>query len=245
MDHEFWKAFEPKEEQESPRPVKAVEAEPAPPQTIMPNTYMAAGKMLEKHGDLQAAIGQYERAIVAEPRLSAAYNSLGVLYQKMGRLDDAILILSQGIKADPGSAALRNNLGCAYLAQRKYPEAEKAFRDSLVKTPQFQRARMNLAISLANMGRTDESLIEFSRVVAPDVAHYNVAVICMQRGDYGRCLNSLQQALAINPDCPGALEQLARVERLAAGSAGISKDATTDKAGTLAGTPVEGVGNVP
>ena len=190
---------------------QADSAKPAPPPNIMPDTHIAAGKMLEKQGDLNGAIGQYERAIAADPRSGIAYNRLGIVYQKLGRFEDAENIFRQGAAADQTSPALLNNLGYCYQVQKRFREAERAYRDALVRSQDFQRARMNLAIILAQSGRLEESVIEFSQVVAADTAYYNVAMVRLQMRDYAGAEKSLREALAINPNCPGAEGQLRRV----------------------------------
>ncbi len=217
---------------EEEKNLKVETAKTAPPPHIMADTHIAAGKMLEKQGDLTGAISQYERAIAAEPRSALAYNRLGIVYQKLGRFPDAENIFKQGAKADPNSAALLNNLGYCCLAQQHLAEAEQAFRDAIVLSQDFQRARMNLAIVLAQSGRLEDSLIEFSRVVPADAAHYNVAMICLQRRDYANAEKSLREALTINPNCTGAQDQLRRVAQLAASPPSITP---TTAAGPLAG----------
>ncbi|HKQ46696.1 MAG TPA: tetratricopeptide repeat protein [Phycisphaerae bacterium] len=216
---------------------KADSAKPAPPPTIMSDTHIAAGKMLEKQGDLTGAIAQYERAIASSPRAAVGYNRLGIVYQKLGRFADAENIFRQGAGADPTSAALLNNLGYCYQAQKRLPEAEQAYRDALVRSQDFQRARMNLAIVLAQLGRLEESVIEFSRVVAADAAHYNVAMVCLQKRDYAGAEHSLREALAINPNCPGAEGQLRRVAHLAAATSPEPSEAPPPPVGPLAGEP--------
>jgi Flp pilus assembly protein TadD len=203
---------------EEEKALKAENAKASPPPQIMPNTHVAAGKMLERQGDFNGAIAQYERAVASEPRCTTAYNRLGIVYQKIGRYADAENIFKQGANADLTSAALLNNLGYCYLVQKKLPEAEQAFRDALDRSQDFQRSRMNLAIVLAQSGRLDESLIEFSHVVPADAAHYNLAMICLQRRDYANAEKSLREALTINPDCRGARDQLRHVTQLAASS---------------------------
>ena len=224
---------------EEEKSLRSESAKPAPPPTIMPDTHIAAGKMLEKQGDLINAITQYERAIASNPRAATAYNRLGIVYQKLGRYADAENIFRQGAGADTTSAALLNNLGYCYQAQRRLPEAEQAYRDALNRSPDFQRARMNLAIVLAQSGRLVESAMEFSQVVAADTAHYNVAMVCLQKRDYAGAEKSLREALAINPNCPGAEGQLRRVERLAATPAQEDAETQPEFAGPLAGEPEE------
>ena len=73
----------------------------APSPRILPETYLASGRMLEQQGDLRAAIAQYERAIAASPKFGAAYNQLGMLYQKIGRPAEAEHVFKEGLKVDP------------------------------------------------------------------------------------------------------------------------------------------------
>jgi tetratricopeptide (TPR) repeat protein len=121
----------------------------------------------------------------------------------------------EGIRAEPESAMIQNNLGCNFLLQKKFFEAEEAFRFAMVSSPDFQRAHMNLGIALVHQGRFDEALAEFKKVVAEDVAHYNVGVVCIQKQDYSKSQAYLREALAINPKCQGAQQQLDRAIRLA------------------------------
>jgi tetratricopeptide (TPR) repeat protein len=186
---------------------------------INPMTHLAAGQMLERQGDFNAAIEQYEKAISVSPRFTAGYNRLAIAYQKQGKFDDAEYIFQQGIQADPGAAMLHNNLGYIYLLRNRLPDAETQCREALRISPDFKRARMNLAVTLARAGRPQESLIEFSHVVSADVAHYNVGVIALDQKNYADAEKSFRQALNINSKCPGARECLERVGRLARGTA--------------------------
>jgi Flp pilus assembly protein TadD len=190
---------------------------PAPQPQIMPETYLASGRMLEKQGDVRSAIGQYERAIAANPKYVAGYNQLGMAYQNIGQMDEAERFFKEGLKADPNSAMLYNNLGYCHLAQQRFPDAEREFRAALELNPAFKRARMNLGLTLANSGREAEAFLEFREVVPDDVAHYNLAMIAVSRRDYAAAEKSLRQALAINPRCAGANEQLARLQAIARG----------------------------
>jgi Flp pilus assembly protein TadD len=180
-------------------------------------THLAAGQMLERQGDLQGAIDQYEKAISVNPRFTTAYNRLAIVYQKQRKFADAEQMFLQGIRADPGSALLHNNLAYIYLMQNKLADAEAECREALRISPDFKRARMNLGVTLARAGRPQEGLIEFSHVVPADVAHYNLGVISADLKDYALAERSFRQALSINPNCPGAREYLDRLTRLADG----------------------------
>ncbi len=201
------------------RPADADQIKDAPRPRISPQTHLAAGRMLERQGDLHGAIEQYEKAVLADPRLTEAYNRLGIIYQKAGRLDTAAEMYRRGLKADPNSAMLHNNLGFCYLAQNKLDAAERALRQALANNPAFKRARMNLGIVLARAGRLNESVVAFEQVTTTDIAHYNVGVICLDLGRLDEAENALERALAINPHCKGAQAYLDHTRRLARGEA--------------------------
>lgn len=213
---------------------------------ILPETHLAAGRMLEEQGNLQGAVAQYERAISLRPDFAPAYNALGILYQRVGRPDDAEQIFRQGIKsrqaaaarqpseADPALAMLHNNLGVCHLTRTRFDEAEKCFRLALTISPNFQRARMNLAITQAHLGQERASLTTFAEVVPDDVAHYNLAAVLLARRDSTGARRALEEALRINPDCPGAREQLNRLLSMSGGTA-IPLQATPNPA--VAGDP--------
>ncbi len=220
------------------RSAASEKAKPAPMPRIQSQTHLAAGRVLDKQGDVKAAIAQYEKAIAGDPKLVAAYSHLALIYQKIGRTVDAEHIFRQGIRADPDAAMLRNNLGYFYLVQRRYDQAEREFREALTISPDFKRARMNLAITLAQIGRKQDSLKEFGRIVSADIAQYNLAVVCLNRHDYVGAEAALRSAVAINPDCPGAAQQLERVRTIlaAAGRTDSPTEAPTSVP-LLAGNP--------
>lgn len=191
------------------------DAKPAPEVPIMPKTYFAAGRMLERQGNLLGAIEQYEKAIAANPRYSQAYSRLGILYHQLGRYEDSDQAFFNGISAVPSSASLRNNFGFCLFLQRRMAEATEQYRAALEIRPDFSRARMNLAALLAHDGRGAESYAEFCRVVSTDMAYYNIGVIRLEEGDYQSASDHFHEALAINPKCTAATEGIRRASVLA------------------------------
>lgn len=214
--------------------VDANQIEDAPKPRISPQTHLAAGRMLETQGDLRGAIDQYEKAVLANPRLTEAYNRLGIIYQKAGKFDIAAQMYRRGIEADPRSAMLHNNLGFCYLARNELGPAEQSLRQAVAVNPGFKRARMNLGIVLARAGRLNESVAVFEGVTTSDIANYNVGVICLDMGRLNDAENALKRALAINPECRGAQAYLDHARRLAQGDAPTELD-PGQTATTLAG----------
>lgn len=222
-------------------------AEPEPKPHIMPGTHFSAGQMLETKGDLEAAVGQYEKTIAADPKFAPAYNRLGITHQKRGRLADAEKAFRQGIQVEPGNPTLRNNLGYHYLLMRRFEDAERELRAALALKPGFPLARMNLAVTLAQTGRFNMALTEFRRVVPEETAHFNIGVICLDRNDVENAREAFNRALAANPDCPGARAQLDRLDSLAAGNVGVDGRSAANAAGNRpsGGEPGRGVSGGP
>lgn len=194
---------------------KARNAKPAPTPRILPQTFFAAGRMLEKQGNTAGAIAQFERAIAADPRYAAAYNRLGIIYQRLHRFTDAEQALTNGINAAPRSVVLRNNLGRCYYLQGRVDEAEDQFRAALDMTPDFQRARGNLALLLARTDRLTESVRQFNKIVSPARSYYNVGVIRLEMRDYVGARRNFRESLDMDPTNAGAAEGLQRATRLA------------------------------
>ncbi|MCK6457862.1 MAG: tetratricopeptide repeat protein [Phycisphaerae bacterium] len=199
---------------------KEPKVEPAPPPPIHSSTRLSAGKMLESEGNLAGAIEQYREALKDDPRSIEAYTRLGIAYNRTQRFEDAMKMFLRAIEIAPEKAYLHNNLGFSYVLAARYRDAERAFRQALTLRPGYQRARMNLALVLAQTGRNDEALVEFEKVVSRDAAHFNLGLIQAADKRYAAAEESFRTALAINPASPGAAQQLARVTALRRGVGG-------------------------
>jgi len=213
------------------------DAKPEPIPAIKPETYLAAGRMLEASGDLNGAIQQYENAILADPKVTASYGRLGMVFQRQGRYPEAQRTFRRGLEIDPNAAFLHNNIGYCFMLQSQPTVAEEAFRRALQIRPDFKRARMNLAMVLGRQGRMPESLAEFRRVTSEDSANFNVGLICMQQRRLGEAERYFNQALAVNPNCPGAREGLDRLRQMA--SSPPPSSAAPSDSGSFTVTPID------
>ncbi len=200
---------------------------------ISPSTHYFAGQILERQKDLLGAIHQYQKAVEADPAMARAYNRLAILHEQLGRPNEAQKVLKEGIEKNPESAILRNNFGYFSLQRGDFVAAEEQFQAALGLSPNFHQARMNLGIALARTKRFDESVREFGRVVLPEMAYYNVAVVCLDMESYIQAEWALRHAVEINPQFEEArnglphVAQLARMEIDRSINAGIDNAAAT------------------
>jgi len=114
------------------------------------------GQAFLKKGLYEEAIGEFEEAIILDPRVSGLYNSLGTAYIAVGRFDEALGVLEQALKLKADRADYHNNLGVAYLKKEQCRKAVERFQRALEINPYFAEACFNLALGLALNSVTKE-----------------------------------------------------------------------------------------
>lgn len=180
------------------------------------STFAAHGELLERRGDFVRAAEQYRKAIELAPDLVSAHNRLGVTLNRLGRHTEATTEFREALVRSPRDAQLFNNLGFSLYLEQKYDEAGPAFARALELQPTFRRARMNHGLVLARQGEWDRALAEFRQAGSAADAHYNIAVIQAESGQYAAAARSLEEALRCDPELDAAREQLRQIARLAA-----------------------------
>lgn len=180
------------------------------------STFLAHGELLERRGELERAATQYRRALELTPDLAAARNRLGVTLNKLGRHVEATEQFRIALKQRPQLAYLHNNLGFSLYLQQRYDEAEPALARAVELQPSFRRARMNYGLVLARMGRYDKAWEQFAEAGTEADAHYNIAILQADAGDYKLAACSLEDALRCDPKLTAARDQLREISRLAA-----------------------------
>ncbi len=181
-----------------------------PSRPIMPETFVASGRFLERQGDMAGAIEQYRKAIDTDSRFAKAHNCLGVAYQTLRQMRLARQAFDDGIRAAPNSALLRNNSGLCHAMLGRDEEAEEQFRDALDLDPDFDKARGNLAILLARNDRLGESYQEFRHVVSSVDAYTNIGIILLEQDSFSSAAAIFRNALEIEPTNQAAADGLDR-----------------------------------
>ncbi|QOJ14258.1 MAG: tetratricopeptide repeat protein [Planctomycetia bacterium] len=183
---------------------------------INATTYFAHGHLLERQGNLDKAIGQYEEALRVSPNFVTAINRLGVTLNKVGRHADATARFQRAIALSPSTAHLFNNLGFSLYLEGRLDEAEAALHRALEIRPDFTRASMNLGLVLGGLGRFDEALAAFRMGSDEAGALYNLALTQSEAGRYTLAVQSLSAALQINPRLEAARVHLQEIAETAA-----------------------------
>ena len=105
---------------------------------------LAQIEMLHRR-DWDAATRAADQALRIEPGNSDVLNHAAGLQFVLGNTDQAIALLQQAIEIDPLSLSPQNALGIAYMSAGRFSEAEAAFRQLEVLSPDYPWVAINLA----------------------------------------------------------------------------------------------------
>ncbi|MFQ5591056.1 MAG: tetratricopeptide repeat protein [Phycisphaerae bacterium] len=103
------------------------------------------GRVLERLGRHDDAIGETERALEIDPRFTRALIELGKLYQQTDRHADATTRLEQAVAAGAEYADVFYLLGNLYRAQGEFGRARSAYRRALLLNERYDAALQAMA----------------------------------------------------------------------------------------------------
>lgn len=85
------------------------------------------GNAYKEMGDLEAARGEWEKAVELDPGYSEAYNNLGIYYQLGGDYPKAIKMFERSLKNDPFNSETYYNAGSVYEAMGDTAKAKEYY----------------------------------------------------------------------------------------------------------------------
>lgn len=110
--------------------------------------YRAEGFRLQGTGDIDAAMGLYQKAVAIDPMYAVVYNDLGVIYEAKGIIGKAELYYLTALKLDPDLLSVYSNLALLYEGKRELEKAAfywgKRADLGLLDDPWTQKARRRL-----------------------------------------------------------------------------------------------------
>ena len=194
-------------------PVRGVRIEAASVLADVPETQLPDGK----RGARQAALQEYEAALMQESDWPATNINLGNLRLRQGRPDEALAAYERAIRLDPQFAGGYINLADAWRQQGREPEAEKVLRQGLAVMPRDAELHHALGLSLVRKGDKAGALTELVEAarLAPDNARYAyVQAIALnsagKRSEALAVLRSASQRHPVDLDILGALISINR-----------------------------------
>ncbi len=182
------------------------------------------GVFYYKHGDLDRAIGELERAVLLKNDYPEGHNSLGTMYIDKGLTDKAISEFSKAIHYDPASSYAYYNMGNAYFDKNALDECivffNKAiqlnmiaqYRKALYIYPGYAEAHSNLGFIYTETNRFEEALSELKKALRlnPDHAnaHNNLGALYCRQGLWDLAEMEFLSSIRANPRNIGARKNL-------------------------------------
>ncbi|MFO7766142.1 MAG: PEP-CTERM system TPR-repeat protein PrsT [Pelovirga sp.] len=187
--------------------------------------YMAAILQMDL-GDYAAAkkiVEQLQNNFPDRPEWSRLQ---GMLHYRQGNYDDAGMVLEQSLQTEQHPLTYLF-LGLSYYALERFELALNQFQSALDISPEFERARVLVALTLLKQNRIDDAIIQVERVVRnnPNNAYARnvLGSAYLAAGQLDRGITELETASNLDPSLVEAHLQRGAV-RLSQGQVGAGEE---------------------
>ena len=172
-----------------------------------PDSFMAhnnLGAALDKNGQLDEAISQYEETLRLKPDSTEAHNNLGIALVSKGQMDEAISQYQEALRLKPDYAEAHYNLGIALVSKGQMDEAIRQYQEAIRLKPNYAEAHNNLGIALDKNGQMDEAINQYQEAfrLKPNYAdaHYNLGIALVSKGQMDEAIRHYQEAIRLKPN---------------------------------------------
>lgn len=127
------------------------------------------------------------------------YLDLSLKYYQQGNYQNCIRTANEALKLKPGYLEAYNNIASAYNALGDYDKAMEACKKALEINPHYQLAINNMDLIIKNKNaKAFGNFISKKNGNAED--HLNNSLQYYNKGEYQKCIEECQKALAVNPN---------------------------------------------
>jgi tetratricopeptide (TPR) repeat protein len=173
-------------------------------------------EILKKRGAEASLEPEIARALELNENSVGHHNLMGLIQESKGNLPAAEKHLRRAVELDPDYAGVLANLGSLCARTGRSEEAIRILTRAVAKEPNNYEARMNLGAALGKSGRHQEAIAQFEearrRGFKSPVLFNGLAIAYHETGQLQKCIDSLRQSLALDPNQPEVRALLADVE---------------------------------
>lgn len=152
-----------------------------------PYSFLRAGLANQRTQDNTGAIRLFRRGLELAPNDPELHNALGWSLFQEGDSESAVAAFGQALQADPEHVKSHNNMALALVDLGRLADAARHFEASLKIEPKAE-IYSDLGFTLARLGQRTEAQAAFAQALAIDPecasAHFNMAVVAVQEGDF-------------------------------------------------------------
>ncbi|XP_061671271.1 Bardet-Biedl syndrome 4 protein isoform X1 [Syngnathoides biaculeatus] len=139
--------------------------------TFDPNNYkaiLAAGSMMQTHGDFDVAMNKYRVAACAMPESPPLWNNIGMCFFGKKKYVAAISCLKRAHYLSPFDWKVLYNLGLVHLTMQQYASAFHFLSAAINLSPRLGELYMLLAVALTNLDDVENATRAYEQAVNLD-----------------------------------------------------------------------------
>uniref|UniRef100_A0AAQ5Y0L8 BBSome complex member BBS4 n=1 Tax=Amphiprion ocellaris TaxID=80972 RepID=A0AAQ5Y0L8_AMPOC len=168
--------------------------------TFDPNNYkaiLAAGSMMQTHGDFDVAMNKYRVAACAVPESPPLWNNIGMCFFGKKKYVAAISCLKRAHYLSPFDWKVLYNLGLVHLTMQQYASAFHFLSAAINLNPRMGELYMLLAVALTNLEDVDNATRAYEQAVTLDqsnpLVNLNFAIFLYNHGNKKGALDQYQE----------------------------------------------------
>jgi tetratricopeptide (TPR) repeat protein len=127
------------------------------------SAHYGLGRVYQLGLHFDQARAEFQRSIELQPVQTEAYYQLGDIALGQGALDEAIAYFGKTLGRDPKHGGALAGTGQAYFKQKQYAQAKDFLDRAVAAAPDYQSGHYYLGLTLARLGRKEESQHELDR----------------------------------------------------------------------------------
>jgi protein O-mannosyl-transferase len=175
--------------------------------------YNNLGIVLSQKGEIDSAIGHYQKTLEMKPDFAdAEYNLANALVQK-GQIDEGLLHAQRAATLKGNDPEVQVGLGNALLHKGLVEQAIAHYEKALTLRPYYFAAHYNLSSALLEKGDVDAAILHCRAALSIQPQHgdtyTNLAMALAEKGEPAEAIRQYEEALQIAPGSVPAQTNLA------------------------------------
>lgn len=166
--------------------------------------HFCLGVALEKNGQPDEAIRQYQAALAADPTYAPAHTNLGFALGNEGHFDEATSQLQEALRLGADPARVHFGLGLIFGREGRIDDATHEFQQAVALRSDWPDAHFNLGIALEHAGQLPEAIVELQQAadLETDSAkfHFELGNALAATGRLDEAIGQFQKSLELQPD---------------------------------------------